>query len=151
MKYSPNWFKHHELEYYQVLAEQNYGCAICRVRDKPLVVDHDHKTKQIRGLLCRACNSWLGHHLDKETEEYLISALRYLEKPPASIFIDTRQCIKCRQQVSILNFSSNRSKVCSPCVELHALRLSEEISKLALLSRGYLLPVGVQSASEGTL
>lgn len=34
-------------------------CEICAGLEK-LVVDHDHKTGAIRGVLCDRCNSWLG-------------------------------------------------------------------------------------------
>lgn len=50
--------------------EQNNKCAICNneetARDhrtksiKELAVDHSHATGQVRGLLCRQCNSLLG-------------------------------------------------------------------------------------------
>lgn len=38
-------------------------CPICG-RKKKLVVDHNHKTKAIRGLICTNCNSLLGHCRD---------------------------------------------------------------------------------------
>jgi hypothetical protein len=46
--------------------EQGGQCAICRrvpeeVGNKfPLVVDHDHDTGEIRGLLCNRCNNTMG-------------------------------------------------------------------------------------------
>jgi hypothetical protein len=48
------------LEQYDDLVKKQGGkCAICRER-VPEVVDHDHETKEIRGLLCHPCNKGLG-------------------------------------------------------------------------------------------
>ena len=41
----------------------NKECAICDSAE-PLVVDHDHKTGAIRGMLCFRCNCGLGHFRD---------------------------------------------------------------------------------------
>ena len=38
-------------------------CVICGAAEK-LVVDHDHITKEIRGMLCSHCNRGLGHFRD---------------------------------------------------------------------------------------
>lgn len=41
-------------------------CAICGGTNngRPLVIDHDHTTNQIRALLCSTCNWGLGHFRD---------------------------------------------------------------------------------------
>lgn len=53
-------------------------CLICEDDEKELVVDHDHKTGKVRGLLCRQCNSALG--LFKEDLQTLEKAISYVSK-----------------------------------------------------------------------
>lgn len=53
-------------DYYDLLHNQNDGCAICGSKepggkDKHFHVDHNHKTGKIRGLLCHRCNLVLGY------------------------------------------------------------------------------------------
>lgn len=46
-------------DYDRMFAEQDGKCAIC-LRERKLIIDHDHKTKKVRGLLCHACNTAIG-------------------------------------------------------------------------------------------
>lgn len=62
-------------------AEQRNACAICgtippSIAD--LVIDHNHHTGEVRGLLCLACNTGLG--LLKDSPDVLDAALAYLEE-----------------------------------------------------------------------
>jgi hypothetical protein len=67
---------------------QDNSCAICKTKVEdiphatfkynPLVIDHDHETGTVRGLLCPTCNSMLGHaqdnpHILLEAAQYLIN------------------------------------------------------------------------------
>ena len=45
--------------YDQLFEKQNGDCGICH-ESTNLVVDHDHNTGEVRGLLCSNCNSTLG-------------------------------------------------------------------------------------------
>ncbi len=53
-------------EYDSLLKIQDGKCAICRCEPskRGLVVDHCHKTKRVRGLLCVPCNSAIGFMRD---------------------------------------------------------------------------------------
>jgi len=53
----------------------NYLCEICNERIS-LVVDHDHITGLVRGLLCARCNRGLGHFDDNV--ELLTKAVEYI-------------------------------------------------------------------------
>ena len=70
-------------EYNSILLKQNGKCAICendkvgRNRTKYFIIDHDHKTNKVRGLLCDQCNKGLGHF--KDSKELLLKATKYLE------------------------------------------------------------------------
>lgn len=46
-------------DYQKLLTKQDEKCAICKNEGK-LVVDHDHTTGIVRGLLCSKCNTGLG-------------------------------------------------------------------------------------------
>lgn len=52
-------------DYDRLLAAQRGGCAVCRTTDpgrgqRVFVVDHDHVSNHVRGLLCHNCNSAIG-------------------------------------------------------------------------------------------
>lgn len=64
-------------QYERLVVQQDSRCAIC-LGYASLVVDHDHKTGKIRGLLCRTCNQGLG--LFKEDAQALRNAASYMEK-----------------------------------------------------------------------
>ena len=70
-------------DYEDMLKRQNGMCAICSStksgrKDRRLMVDHCHKTKEVRGLLCHHCNALLGNARDNP--KTLELAIKYLEK-----------------------------------------------------------------------
>jgi len=71
------------IEYHKMLKSQGYRCEICRSRLESsrytkFAVDHNHKTGQVRGLLCTSCNTAIG--LMKESPERFLSAIKYLQR-----------------------------------------------------------------------
>jgi hypothetical protein len=58
-------------------ASQAGVCALCEVNEAE-VVDHDHQTGKVRGLLCNKCNLMLGHAEDDVI--VLQAAIEYLRK-----------------------------------------------------------------------
>lgn len=73
-------------DYLGIAEHQNFVCAIChkenfamnKCHSGVLVVDHDHKTGKVRGLLCHNCNRALG--LLKDNKEIIQNCLSYLER-----------------------------------------------------------------------
>lgn len=67
-------------EYARLLKKQKGCCAVCKRpptgRFKRLAVDHCHKTKKIRGLLCSGCNRAMGYLGD--SPQTLQRAVNYL-------------------------------------------------------------------------
>jgi len=70
------------LEMYDtMLAKQHGVCAICFGDNKGevLVVDHNHITGKVRGLLCQMCNKGIGSLKTDEGTALLFSAIKYIE------------------------------------------------------------------------
>ena len=63
--------------YLSLLKKQKGKCKICKHEDK-LVVDHDHKTGKVRGLLCASCNIALGRFNDNLN--IMKNAVKYLDE-----------------------------------------------------------------------
>lgn len=69
-------------QYEQMLLEQDYQCKICSTTTpggmgNMFVVDHNHLTGKVRGLLCFSCNCGIGSL--KESITNLQKAIIYLE------------------------------------------------------------------------
>lgn len=72
-------------DYQAMIESQNYQCKICdgegflmrESHKSKLVIDHDHETGEVRGLLCHNCNRGLG--LFKDSAKNLKKAQDYLE------------------------------------------------------------------------
>jgi len=82
----------------QMLEDQDYKCKICskeieakiearQLKANSAVVDHDHITGKVRGILCNECNRGLGYFHDNK--ESLMNALEYLTEIESS---DGGQC-----------------------------------------------------------
>lgn len=73
-------------QYLDMINKQGNCCAICNKPEhrrlktgdiKPLSVDHNHTTGEVRALLCNDCNALLG--FAKEDIDTLKKAINYLE------------------------------------------------------------------------
>jgi len=74
--------------YEELLKYQEHKCAICGVDDSfnRLVMDHDHKTGEVRGLLCHGCNRIAVGQYERKgryrTEYHTEIIKKYLSDPP---------------------------------------------------------------------
>lgn len=65
-------------DYNKLYKKQKGKCWICNKFQKTLYVDHNHKTKIVRALLCNNCNFMIGH--SHENIAILKMAIIYLIK-----------------------------------------------------------------------
>lgn len=67
-------------DYNHLLEHQGGVCAICSKPplERRLVIDHDHATFQVRGLLCKSCNLRV---IGLEDNEWISKAQAYLATP----------------------------------------------------------------------
>jgi hypothetical protein len=90
-------------DYVSMLEAQDHRCAICNTHDselsKPLSLDHNHSTDEVRGLLCHHCNTGLG--LFRDNPELLRAAIAYLGRTPVALLPEKkRPCNKATCQVT---------------------------------------------------
>lgn len=65
------------LERYEAMLETQGGlCLVCKNAMKKPVVDHNHTTGAVRGLLCHKCNTGIGFF--DENVSYLAGAIEYI-------------------------------------------------------------------------
>lgn len=79
---------HHRLRLYGITKEQAHAmweqsgrkCRICKtgLGEHQIVIDHNHDTGRVRGILCKECNFGLGKFRD--SVDSLRAAIRYLEE-----------------------------------------------------------------------
>jgi hypothetical protein len=67
-----------------VLSQDHHVCEICETSvpggNGGWLVDHNHKSRKFRGILCNSCNALLG--FCKDRIKVLIKAISYLKRKP---------------------------------------------------------------------
>jgi hypothetical protein len=72
-----------QLSAYGCVVPEDGRCAICGRANSPVAklgIDHCHKTRKVRGILCQPCNAGLG--LFKDDASRLRKAAQYVEQSP---------------------------------------------------------------------
>ncbi len=88
-------------DWFSLWITQAGSCGVCgnpladwqKPRSIAIVLDHDHATGLVRGILCQSCNSRLGKAFTHMPTELAESAERYLANPPAQRGIEGVQLI----------------------------------------------------------
>ena len=106
-------------EYKKLMNLANYSCEVCGMENKehlekynkPLFVDHNHKTGDIRGMLCSKCNLIEGHldNLDMPVNDYIAKLYEYINKDSAYVKA-LNKWRKNSRKIKIVKL--NRSKLC---------------------------------------
>ena len=68
----------------RMLTAQNGACKICNRTGRKMCVDHDHNTREVRGLICQGCNVGLGAFEDNI--EWISAAIEYLKSEGTGFF-----------------------------------------------------------------
>ena len=69
-------------QYHELFKKQGKRCPICKTTNPGkggFVVDHDHVTGRVRGILCAPCNLALG--IFEDSTKTLARAINYLSAP----------------------------------------------------------------------
>lgn len=135
------------VNYEEIYSNQEGKCAICNTdgvlrakaskSDMPLVVDHDHITGKVRGLLCHTCNTALGQF--KDSKELLNIASEYLD---SELILKTPIPIK-----SVKVRASNISK--DDALAVITDRLDKGLKRKELMDKYNLSEARVRSIIEG--
>jgi hypothetical protein len=96
--------------YMAMVEEQEFKCKICQQeKDYRLLLDHDHVTGAVRGLLCKLCNWALGSFEDEV--DNLRAAIAYLEAEPTGLQVGGRARQELRSAPAIRGNQQNRDAV----------------------------------------
>lgn len=101
-------------DYNRILAEQGGGCAVCgktpEQEGRNLAVDHDHKTREVRGILCAYHNHRIvGRHTkDGDSPALLRRVADYLDRDYHSYYVPTKK--KRRKRASKRTSKASKSK-----------------------------------------
>lgn len=88
-------FKLSDEECNRLFEYSNNTCYVCKTKNDVLVIDHDHKTGKVRGVLCKQCNIALGGCRDNVGT--LQKLILYLQDPPAFSIVEHELPLKCNQ------------------------------------------------------
>ena len=100
-----------EAEFEGLLNIQDGACAICKEpprregKSRRLAIDHDARSKLIRGLLCSKCNTALGGF--RENKNNLEAAARYLSEPPAQQLQTSHRMIREQREGKLIATSAD--------------------------------------------
>ena len=74
------------VEQYRSMIPEDGRCPICRERVRKWVVEHNHDTGRVTGLVCTGCNVGLLAH-SKHNADTALRLHEYLKSPPADSII----------------------------------------------------------------
>lgn len=79
-----------EAQYDELLDRQKHRCAVCGGHESQwkmrMAVDHNHKTGEIRGLLCYPCNKWVVGLIDRYHNR-IEPAMKYIREARTGWFV----------------------------------------------------------------